>query len=74
MPIISRSQAMTMNLASTSINCTPNVSNNMLSFFAQGIAAGKGDSGGPAIMSNNGNEINIGVTRVCSENQKKGRF
>jgi secreted trypsin-like serine protease len=61
-PIIDRADAMTLNLSSTSTNCPSNISLNMLAFFAQGIAAGKADSGGPAVMSNNGHSINIGVT------------
>lgn len=61
-PIISREDAMTINQTSTSSACHLNVSNNMLAFYSPGIASGKGDSGGPAVMSNNGNDINIGIT------------
>ena len=38
------------------------VGNSMIAFWQQGIAAGPGDSGGPAVLGIGGDDILIGVS------------
>ncbi len=61
MPIISQTNAMALNQAYNS-NYTANISNNMLPLYNIGTGAGPGDSGGPAVIDNNGYNINIGAS------------
>lgn len=60
-PMISRANAMTINQNHNS-SYTLNISGNMLPFSNPGTGAGPGDSGGPAIISKNGNQINLGAS------------
>lgn len=61
MPIISNSNAFALNVASNSSRNVP-ITNDMLSFYQPGTGVGPGDSGGPSIISKNGNLINIGIS------------
>jgi hypothetical protein len=61
MPLISQANAMAINQAYNS-NYTLNVSGNMLPLYNIGSGAGPGDSGGPAVIENNGYQINIGAS------------
>ena len=61
LPIIDNTTARNINIAYNSSYNT-NISNNMISFFNAGQGAGPGDSGGPAVIDNNGNKIEIGTS------------
>ncbi len=61
MPLISQSSAMATNI-SYNASYTNNISNNMIAFYDPGTGAGPGDSGGPAVLDNNGNLINLGAS------------
>lgn len=61
MPLISQANAMAINQAYNP-NYTNPVSNNMLALYNVGTGAGPGDSGGPAVINNNGYHINIGAS------------
>lgn len=66
LPIISNADANTM-MTDPSNNCRPNgtnpVDNTMVSLYQKGIAAGPGDSGGPAVIAGpNGIPILIGAS------------
>jgi hypothetical protein len=60
-PFISNANAMAINVAYNSAY-TANISSNMLAFYNSGTGAGPGDSGGPAVISKNGNKINLGAS------------
>lgn len=60
-PIITQANAMAINVAYNAAY-TNNISGNMLAFYNVGTGVGPGDSGGPAIIDNNGYEIEIGTS------------
>lgn len=65
LPIISEANANTL-ITSGNNGCSPNgatpINNTMISFFEEGIAAGPGDSGGPAVLGSGATATLIGVS------------
>jgi secreted trypsin-like serine protease len=60
MPLIDRGTAEALNLAAN-VNYTTPITDNMLAFHQIGLSVGFGDSGGPAVITKNGNKIAIGI-------------
>ncbi|WP_299676682.1 trypsin-like serine protease [uncultured Dokdonia sp.] len=65
LPIVDNATAGIL-MADSSNACPPNnntaVGNSMISFWQEGIAAGPGDSGGPAVLGRGGDAVLIGVS------------